>query len=61
MEKEAKELAFDTSAKEVDELFDSQREEAFMPGPESRRSHGSGGRGHGREFIESIVEAAVGM
>ncbi|KAF3327556.1 vicilin-like antimicrobial peptides 2-2 [Carex littledalei] len=62
MEREAKELAFDTSARKVDELFDSQREEAFVPGPESRRSqHGSGGRGHGREFIESVVEAVAGM
>lgn len=63
MESEAKELAFDTSAREVDELLNSQREEAFLPGPGSHRSQRGGGRGsgRGREFIESVLEAAVGM
>ncbi|KAJ3698819.1 hypothetical protein LUZ61_002524 [Rhynchospora tenuis] len=60
MEREAKELAFDTSAREVDELFNSQREEAFMPGPESRRSP-RGGPSERHGFIESILEAAAGM
>jgi hypothetical protein len=62
MEREAKELSFDTSAKEVDELFNSQREQAFLPGPESRSSQrGRGERGRSSEFIESILEATVGM
>jgi hypothetical protein len=62
MEREAKELAFDTSAREVDELFNSQREQAFLPGPESHHSQrGGGDHGRGSEFIESILEAAVGM
>ncbi|KAJ4816245.1 Conglutin beta 1 [Rhynchospora pubera] len=61
MEREAKELAFDASAREVDELFNSQREQAFMPGPESRRSPRGGGRRESHGFIASVLEAAAGM
>ncbi|OAY67862.1 Vicilin-like antimicrobial peptides 2-2 [Ananas comosus] len=44
MEKEAKELAFDVAAREVDEVFNAQQESAFFPGPNQR---GGGGRGRG--------------
>ncbi|KAF3325190.1 vicilin-like antimicrobial peptides 2-2 [Carex littledalei] len=37
LEREAKELAFDTSAREVDAVFDAQKEEVFLPGPGARR------------------------
>ncbi|KAJ3696122.1 hypothetical protein LUZ60_001499 [Juncus effusus] len=61
MEREAKELAFDTSAREVDELLNAQRDEAFISGPGSRSRHGGGGRG-GRDFtVESILEVVAGM
>lgn len=42
MEKEAKELAFDVAAREVDEVFNAQRESAFFPGPKQRRGGGGG-------------------
>nr|CAD1819781.1 unnamed protein product [Ananas comosus var. bracteatus] len=44
MEKEAKELAFDVAAREVDEVFNAQQESVFFPGPNQR---GGGGRGRG--------------
>lgn len=41
MEKEAKELAFGTSATEVDQLLNAQSESVFLLGPgKSRGSHG---------------------
>ncbi|MCC5675491.1 hypothetical protein JNE43_11895, partial [Kocuria rhizophila] len=40
LEEEALELAFGTSAKEVKEVFRSQDEEEFFPGPEQRREGG---------------------
>lgn len=43
LEREAKELAFDTSAREVDAVFDAQKEEVFLPGPGAHRQrHGQG-------------------
>lgn len=45
MEKEAKELAFGTSATEVDQLLNAQSESVFLPGP--GKSRGGHGHGHG--------------
>lgn len=46
LEREAKELAFATSAHEVDAVFNAQQEEAFLPGPGARRQwHGRGESG----------------
>jgi hypothetical protein len=42
MEREAKELAFDTPATEVDQLLNAQSESVFLPGPGKTR----GGHDH---------------
>ncbi|GAA0184553.1 hypothetical protein LIER_31841 [Lithospermum erythrorhizon] len=38
-EKEAKELAFGVSSQEVDQVFGSQQEEFFFPGPQHQQQH----------------------
>ncbi|XP_043693277.1 vicilin Cor a 11.0101-like [Telopea speciosissima] len=42
LEKEAKELSFGLPEKEVDEVFNNQRESYFFPGPHQRQRHGGG-------------------
>lgn len=57
LEREAKELAFATSAREVDAVFDAQQEEAFLPGPWARRQRR--GRGESEEWGGSESEDAA--
>jgi hypothetical protein len=56
LERDAKELAFATSAREVDAVFDAQKEEAFFPGPWARRQRRS--RGESEEWEGSESEDA---
>ncbi|KAF9605090.1 hypothetical protein IFM89_013760 [Coptis chinensis] len=41
LEREAKELSFNVSARQVDEVFNKQQEEWFLPGPQKRQQHAS--------------------
>ncbi|KAJ3674745.1 hypothetical protein LUZ60_005361 [Juncus effusus] len=59
MEKEAKELAFDTSAQEVDQVFNAQREEAFFPGPGSRRQQRDKRSDQTQTIVESLLNVAA--
>uniref|UniRef100_A0A0D9VX50 Cupin type-1 domain-containing protein n=1 Tax=Leersia perrieri TaxID=77586 RepID=A0A0D9VX50_9ORYZ len=70
LDPQAKELAFASSAREVDEMLNAQQEEAFLAGPEQqsgrrgeeeedegrRRRH----RGRGDEAVETLLRMAVG-
>ncbi|KAL6637175.1 hypothetical protein ACP70R_024747 [Stipagrostis hirtigluma subsp. patula] len=62
----AKELAFAASAREVDEVLDSQREEAFLPGPEQsggqerEEEEGRHGRGRREQVAETFLRLATG-
>lgn len=65
MEREAKELAFDISARKVDKVFDAQQEEVFLPGPGAHQQrHGRGEREEweGRETdVVSLLGAVAGF
>ncbi|XP_073005615.1 vicilin Cor a 11.0101-like [Typha latifolia] len=53
--REAKELSFDSSAREVEEVFDAQEEEGFVAGPEEWQRRGRGVEGY------NILEVAAGF
>lgn len=49
--REAQELAFASSAEEIERVFETQEEEFFFPGPRQQ----GGGRGRGRRGYYSII------
>ncbi|XP_020086179.1 cupincin-like [Ananas comosus] len=62
MEREAKELSFDASAREVDEVFNAQKEEVLLAGPEEWQRGGRGGKSeYGGRDMASIVEVVAGF
>ncbi|XP_006650381.2 63 kDa globulin-like protein [Oryza brachyantha] len=65
LDAQAKELAFATSAREVDELLNAQQESAFVAGPEESGRRGEQEdegrhRGRGGEAVETFLRMAAG-
>lgn len=52
MEREAKELAFDMPAREVDEVLQAQSDQIILAGPEEREGGGGGGRRRDMPLLE---------